>query len=64
MQNAVALESEVKIINEELDKLSETGALFTNAVTAEWLREFMGKNEINIPQYKIISDAEFPEAFK
>jgi uncharacterized protein YjbI with pentapeptide repeats len=32
-------------------------------ITAEWLREFMKKNDIAIPEYKLISSLEFPAAF-
>ena len=34
------------------------------ALTAQWIREFMEKEGISFPQYKLISSFELPEVFK
>jgi hypothetical protein len=33
-------------------------------ITAEWLREFMDKETIKYPQYKLVSSFEFPNVFE
>lgn len=35
-----------------------------SSITAEWLREFMDKEDIKYPQYRLISSDEWPEGFK
>jgi hypothetical protein len=35
-----------------------------SAITAEWMREFMSEHSIVIPEYKLISSLEYPQAFE
>ncbi|HVW99019.1 MAG TPA: pentapeptide repeat-containing protein, partial [Candidatus Babeliaceae bacterium] len=35
-----------------------------SAITAEWIREFAKEHSIKLPEYKLVSSFEFPQAFE